>query len=154
MKWTDKLLNILLIDKDEDTYILIRRLLAEINDVKFRLDWEKTYQAGLDTAIGNQHDACLVAYHLDGHTGLDFLRETIKRGCQGPLILLTEQANREIDLAAMESGAADYLAKNQVGPLLLERSIRYASERKRDEAELREAQNSLEQGIVEQTAEL
>src|SRR5436190_264170 len=41
------------------------------------------------------------------------------------------QGEREVDLQAMAAGAADYLVKGRLDSGLLERSIRYAIERKR-----------------------
>ena len=45
---------------------------------------------------------------------------------------------REIDIEAMKAGAADYLEKSQLTAPLLERSVRYAIERKRAEQKIRE----------------
>ena len=47
------------------------------------------------------------------------------------------QGDREVDLAAMQAGAADYLDKAQLSGPLLERSIRYGIERKRAREALR-----------------
>ncbi len=154
MKWTKSQLNILLIDNDEDDYILTLHLLEGIEGMEFKLDWVDTYEAGLKEIARHQHDAYLVDYRLGKINGIDLLREATQNGCKAPLILLIGQGSRKTDLAAMEAGAADYLSKQQISPHLLERSIRYAIERKRAEAELRRAQNELEQGIAEQTAEL
>jgi PAS domain S-box-containing protein len=48
-----------------------------------------------------------------------------------PVIFLTGMGEHEVDVAAMKAGAADYLIKGQLEPAQLERSIRYAIERKR-----------------------
>src|SRR5207237_7264187 len=74
---------------------------------------------------------CLVDYRLGAQNGIDFLRAALEQGCQAPIILLTGQGEREIDLEAMKAGAADYLVKGGLNSGLLERSIRYAIERKR-----------------------
>ena len=71
-------------------------------------------------------DVCLLDYQLGERTGLDLLREMIARGCRTPIILLTGNDDRDIDVEAMEAGAADYLVKGQFDGRLLERSIRYA----------------------------
>ena len=68
------------------------------------------------------------------------MREALAGGCRAPLILLTGQGDREVDLEAMKAGAADYLIKGQIDAPLLERTIRYAVERKRTEETLRENQ--------------
>ena len=48
------------------------------------------------------------------------------RGCTTPIILLTGNDDWDVDVEAMEAGAADYLVKGQFGTRQLERSIRYA----------------------------
>jgi PAS domain S-box-containing protein len=58
--------------------------------------------------------------------------------------MLTGLRNREVDLQAMHAGAADYLVKDELSALLLERSIRYAIERKRSEERLQESQQFLQ----------
>lgn len=59
-------------------------------------------------------------------TGLDLLVELRRQNPDAVVILLTGQGERAIDLAAMKTGAADYLEKARLDPVLLERSIRYA----------------------------
>jgi len=68
-----------------------------------------------------------------------------------PIILLTGQSDHEVDIEAMQAGAADYLVKGQIDPTLLERSIRYSIERKQTEADLKENAYNLE--IAKQTQE-
>src|SRR5207244_2436622 len=61
----------------------------------------------------------------------ELLRAALERGCKAPIILLTGQGEREIDVEAMKAGASDYLVKGRLDAGALERSIRYAIERKR-----------------------
>jgi signal transduction histidine kinase len=95
----------------------------------------------------NEHDVYLFDYRLGEKTGLDLLRESRSRGCLGPVILLTGQTNDEIDRAAMEAGATDFLEKGRIDATLLERSVRYALQKKRYETEL-------ERKVEERTREL
>lgn len=124
-------LHILLIEDDENDYILTREMLAEIDNLRYQLEWAKTYQEGLQQLLADQHDIFLVDYRLGKEDGLELLREAIFAGCQRPIIMLTGQQDRALDVAAMKSGAADYLVKGQVNAVILERSIRYALERTR-----------------------
>lgn len=140
VKWIDEQLNILLVNTSEKDYTLIQHLLADIKDIQFNLAWANGYQAGLELISQKRHDAYLIDYRLGKKNGLQLLQTAVDMGCQAPLILLTRQGEREIDLAAMQAGAADFLAKDQIGPMLLERSIRYAIERKRVEEDLRQSQ--------------
>ena len=149
---------ILLVDDDEDDYILTRAMLSEARGDRFLLDWAGTYAKGLQairaSLPGSPYDAILVDYDLGASTGLDMIAEAAALGCQAPIILLTGHGSYEVDLAAMKAGAADYLSKSEVSAPLLERSLRYAIEARRIEDALRQAQDELERRVQERTHEL
>jgi DNA-binding response OmpR family regulator len=128
-------ITVLLVEDDEDDYIIANELLMETEAGEFHLDWVATYDAAIEKMSLNQHDVYLVDYVLGEKNGLDLLHEARKKGCKAPIIFLTGRGDREIDLAAMKAGAADYLDKEDLRAPLLERSIRYAIERKRSEEE-------------------
>jgi PAS domain S-box-containing protein len=65
-----------------------------------------------------------------------------------PVILLTGQGDQEIDVEAMKAGAADYLVKARLTADTLERSIRYAIERKRAQETVRHERDFIG-GIME-----
>lgn len=136
-------LRILLVDDDEDDYILVRNMLSEALASKHQLEWLPTYDAGLEAMKQGQHDVYLLDYRLDKRSGLEFLQEAIESGCKAPIIFLTGYGDYEVDIEAMKAGAADYLVKNQINAVLLERSIRYAVERRRTEEALRESEKKL-----------
>ena len=140
-------IRVLLVDDDQDDYFLTRELLAEIPGKRFHLDWVPTYDAGLEAISRGEHEVFLIDYRLGAKTGLDLLREAQEKGCFGPMILLTGQGELEVDQAAMRARAADYLEKSRLDPTLLERSIRYALQQRRYEADL-------ERKVEERTLEL
>lgn len=137
-------LRILIADDDEDDYVLARDLLMRIGRDRFQTDWTATYQGALQAIDANQHDVYLFDYHLGQSDGLELLREALARGCKAPIILLTGNDNWETDVEAMKAGAADYLVKGELSMRLLERSIRYALERTRAQAELLEYAHEIE----------
>jgi two-component system, cell cycle sensor histidine kinase and response regulator CckA len=137
-------LHVLVIEDDEDDYFIARRLLSKTTGVSCELDWAKTFDEGLERVTTRPYDVALVDYRLDVRTGLDLLKEAQQRGCETPIILLTGQGDIRVDLDAMAAGAADYLVKGQIDSQLLERSIRYARERKRAEERIREQAAFLE----------
>jgi signal transduction histidine kinase/FixJ family two-component response regulator len=128
-------LHILLVDDDEDDYIITRDLLFDIKGQSYQLDWRASYEEAVAAINQRQHDVYLVDYRLGAHNGLELLRQAISQGVQSPFILLTGQGDRAVDLEAMRAGAVDYLVKEKIDAAILERSIRYAVERKRAEAE-------------------
>jgi PAS domain S-box-containing protein len=129
--WDATLIKVLLVEDDEDDFIITRDLFGEMRSQRFTLDWMKTFDTGLQAMTLNQHDVCLVDYRLGARNGVDLLRAALERGCQAPVILLTGAGEHEIDLEAMRAGAADYLVKTELQAKSLERSIRYALQRKR-----------------------
>ena len=58
--------------------------------------------------------------------GVDLVREARAEGCEAPLIMLTGESSRTVDMEAMDAGATDFLQKGKTPPQLLERTIRYA----------------------------
>ncbi len=128
--------SILLVEDDEDDYVLARDLLSEIFGPALKLDWAESWDAGLAALHKGTHDICIADYRLGDRNGLELVREAATLGCAAPIILLTGQDNREIDLAAVKAGATDYLVKGQITAPLLDRAIRYAIERKKVEQQL------------------
>lgn len=128
-------IRVLLVEDDEDDYILTKSLLSEINLGSYKIDWVRTYEAALEKLAGDGYDVCLLDFHLGAHTGLELLREARARNYDIPIILLTGQGDQETDVEAMRAGAADYLIKGELNSSVLERSIRYSLEHKRNEQE-------------------
>lgn len=150
----ERWLKILLVDDDEDDYILTRALLSEVKHDQFELEWVTEYDEALERMCSNAHDACLLDYRLGQYNGIDLLREAVQKGCTAPIIVLTGQGDQEVDVQAMQAGAAEYLVKGELNPQLLERTIRYAIEHKEVEAELAEARERLSESREEERARL
>ena len=69
--------------------------------------------------------ACLIT-GLAPEPGWICLREAASLGIQTPIIILTSSDDPRVDLQATELGAADFLLKDQLEPVMLERVIRYS----------------------------
>lgn len=119
-------IKVLIIDDDEDDYILTRELFSLVKAGNYSLDWASSYEEGLRTAGLREHHVCLVDYRLGAHTGVELIREARESRCSTPMILLTGSGDHDIDVAAMDAGATDYLIKDETTPTRLERTIRYA----------------------------
>ena len=137
---TDENIRILFVDDDEDDYILTRDLLTDLGESRFELEWASTYEAGLAAIKNKQHHVYLLDYRLGERDGLELLQRAVALGISAPIILLTSQGDRDLDLQVMEMGASDYLNKSTLTSELLERSIRYALERVHTEEDLRESE--------------
>jgi PAS domain S-box-containing protein len=131
---------ILIIDDDEDDFILTREMLRDARGRTFAVQWANSFERGREELAGDTYHAVLVDYDLGARSGIDLIREASARGYGAPLILFTGRGNYEADVEAMEAGATLYLTKGEVNPLLLERSIRYAIELKHKEQALKKAE--------------
>ncbi len=130
------IVRVMLVDDDEDDYRLTQVLLDEISNVEFQLDWEHDFDAALESICKCEHDIYLIDYRLGERSGLDLMQALKERNCHQPVILLTGQGELEIDRAAELAGAADYLEKCRLDPVVLERMIRYAMRQHSQEKEL------------------
>lgn len=139
----DRYIRVLLVDDDEDDFVLTRDLLSDISDWTFDVEWASGYEEALTAIQRCEHDVYLLDYRLGDRNGLELLRQAIALGCRAPLILMTGQGDRAIDLEAMKAGAADYLVKGQISAHMLERSIRYTVERAQTLQRLRDSEERL-----------
>jgi diguanylate cyclase (GGDEF)-like protein/PAS domain S-box-containing protein len=134
-------LRVLLIEDDEDDYILTSELLEEVKGTKYEITWVSKYTDALKAMGEGGHDVFLIDYRLGEGNGIELMREAVARGCRAPMILLTGQGDKEIDFEATKAGAADYLTKGKIEAQLLERAIRYAIAHGRTLETLRESEN-------------
>ncbi len=138
---TGRSLRVLLVDDDEEDFLLIRDMLSEMAGQPIQLDWVSTYEQARASIEAKQHQAYLVDYRLGARTGLDLIREAgAEAHLSSPIIVLTGFGDHDVDIRAMQSGAADYLVKDQLSAPLLERSIRYAVNRAQTMRELHEGE--------------
>ncbi|MEO0333259.1 MAG: response regulator, partial [Bacteroidota bacterium] len=119
-------IKVLLVDDDEDDYIITQDLLSEIETADFLISWVDNYDDALERLEDDSFDVYLIDYRLGEKSGLDLLQIGIERGIRSPIILLTGKGFAEIDYQAMQMGAADYLVKDGLNSMTIERSIRYA----------------------------
>ena len=74
-------LSILLVDDDEDDYILTRTVLVEIYQDQFQLEWVASFDTAVEQLVSGCHEVCLLDFHLGERDGLDLLRSAMARGC-------------------------------------------------------------------------
>ncbi len=142
-------IKVLLIDDDEDDYILTRELLAEVEGGSYALDWASSYEEGLRVAARREHHVCLVDYRLGERSGVELIREARESHLTTPMILLTGQGNHDVDVEAMQAGATGYLVKDGTASARLERTIRYAVELNSERCRTEEVLGAYAQDISE-----
>ena len=132
---TESPISILLVDDDEDDYLITKRVIERIPDGRFELEWCSSYEEAREQIAEGFHDLYLIDYQLGGHTGFDLLEEAEPEKRHEPFILLTGATDRHLEQQAVRLGASDYLVKGTFDAELLSRSLNYALGRKQAEAQ-------------------
>ncbi len=123
-------ISVLLIEDDEDDYCLACDLLDSVTTQDYDVQWCETPELGLAALQSGQHDVCLIDYRLGRQTGVEVLHQGKEALRLTPAILLTGEHSSEVDELAMLAGASDYLVKDGLTSDMLERTIRYALQRR------------------------
>ena len=129
MSQRNDLVRILIIDDDQDDFLIISDYLRSIDPHRFEINWCYQYQEAVQEIARQAHNVYFVDYRLGAKTGLDLLRDAEALKCEEPIILLTGYGNPQVDKEAMRIGATDYLVKSELTSEKLERCIRYSLER-------------------------
>lgn len=142
-------IHILYIEDDEDDFFISQEYLSEIENLDCEIEWVKNCEDGCDKLTNSTYDICLLDYRLGACNGIELLHAVNAFNLRTPIIFLTGQGDREIDVKAMEAGASDYLLKDDLNPYILEKTIRHAIERKKYESLLLEIQDELTEALNE-----
>lgn len=127
-------ITILLIDDDKEDYLLTKRVMEEISESPFRLEWCSSFYDAKTLIAERMHDIYLIDYQLGEHTGLELLQLAEPGKRPEPFILLTNSSDQRVEKQAMKLGASDYLVKDVFDSDLLSRTLSYALGRKQAEA--------------------
>jgi len=129
-------IRILLIEQDHDEFLVIGRLLSKVMDTDYQLTWCDQMGGVLEEVLSDRYDVVLLDYYCGDYRGCDLLRAAQAQGCRIPIVVMTDEMETDVDRQVISAGASDYLVKGRIDSQLLERTIRYAIERKGAEMEL------------------
>lgn len=102
---------------------------------------ERTAEAAARLSVDHSYAAVVTDLNLPDTTGEDTIRTLRSADLRAPLIVLTGSVSRESGEWALALGADDYLSKGTLDPDVLDRTLRYAMERRRQRVLLEEAQH-------------
>lgn len=132
----DKKIKILFIDREHGEYLLIADILSQVRHVQYQLTWCNQLETALPKVLSQEYDVVLLDYYWGGNSARDLLNAARVQACQTPIVVMTDEMETEVDREAIRAGASDYLIKGQIDCELLERTLRYAIERKLTEQHL------------------
>jgi serine phosphatase RsbU (regulator of sigma subunit) len=146
---------VLLIEDDEADALLVQEYLNDAG-LAVELTWRRSL-ADATPALETGPVCVLLDLGLPDSVGFEGLRLALDLAPDAAVLVLTGAKDASLGIAAMSTGAQDYLVKGQVDGATLSRCIRYAVERKRaneaarrlHDAELRHAEYArLERGLL------
>lgn len=130
-----KPIQVLLVDDDEDDFLIIRNFIAKIHNTPFKLQWESNLEKASGLIAEKSHDIYLIDYRLGQEDGLELLSRFDLVQRVEPFIILTGAGDERVERKAMRMGVADYLVKSTLDSELLSRVLHYSLQRKRIEAQ-------------------
>jgi PAS domain S-box-containing protein len=148
----DHMTKILLVEDNPGDARLIREMLAAAEGVSFKIDWVTKLSEALDHLAQGGIDLVLLDLALPDSRGIHTFLKAHAAAPQIPFVVLTGFDDETVALTAIKEGAQDYLVKGQADGDILLRAIRYATERKRIEEDLRRANEKLQREIEERRA--
>ncbi|TPV60833.1 response regulator [Aestuariibacter sp. GS-14] len=135
---------LLLIEDDEDDYLLTADSLAQCKSPTFSISWAQNGDQAISLLKEQPFDLCLLDYRLGKENAIDVLAKLKALSVSIPVVVLTGQADSVVDDMVMRAGAEDFLTKSEIDTPRFMRTIRYALVRREIETERLE-RNRIEQ---------
>ncbi|WP_419905489.1 EAL domain-containing protein [Kiloniella sp.] len=130
-------MRVLVLDDDKVDFLYTERLLSTAfskDDVVVSWVSDPTNTEILDEI--DDYNVCFVDQYMGPYRGIELIQKFTEVGCLTPMILLTREDNQALDEMACQSGASDYLLKDELTPALLNRSVRFSIAQKTQEKKL------------------
>jgi len=130
-------MKILIVEDDEDDYILLQELLIDAIGNSASITWADDFKSAQTKIVSEDFDFYFLDNRLGAELGLDLIAK-IKQQFETapPIIMLSGIDDHQTDLDAMAKGADDYLVKSELTAHLLERTFRYSLKSKGLETKL------------------
>lgn len=125
------MIHLLLVEDNRADARLFEELISEIPGRPFSITVATTLADAL--ARATDHDLVFLDLSLPDAHGIETVTQMAAANRGLPIVVLTGNDDPRIWESAVRAGAQDYLTKSEISPSLLERTVRYARERKRAE---------------------
>ena len=122
----DQKLRVLILDDDPDDAFLVEDHILDIASEDYEVATAHRWEEAARLLNEGSYDALLCDYRLGATSGIEVVEEIRRCDYGVPVILLTGVGTRELDARALDAGAADFLAKDELTPALIDRTVRYA----------------------------
>jgi PAS domain S-box len=136
-RFEEKALQVLLVEDNPGDARLFEEHLRE-SATEATLRHEETLQAGLGALEEERPDVLVADLGLPDSAGTETVEAAAATAPEVPIVVLTGRDDLQAALDAQEAGASEYLQKEELTPTLVGRTLRWAVQRHRMQAKLRE----------------
>ena len=137
-------LSILIIEDNLGDIRVVQEVLKEALDCRYDIDYCHNLSDGLSAMSKKKFDALILDLRLPDSSDLDTLKIIKSYNPEIPIIVLTIDSNEELGLAAIKVGAQDFFIKGNIQKASLEKSLKFAIERKRLEQKVKTTEDLFE----------
>jgi diguanylate cyclase (GGDEF)-like protein len=147
---TQRVWRILIIDDSPDDRETYRRFLAQDQEEAYSFAEAETAEEGMQLCRSFQPDCVLLDYKLPEADGLTLLRSYEDDQAQPPfaVVMLTGQGDEAVAVAALKTGAQDYLIKSRLNPAGLQQAVHQAIDKVRQRRQQAARQEELERQVI------
>lgn len=135
--------SVLLVEDNPGDALLVEAILGNASYSAFTVSRAVSLSAALERLQEGGLHAVLLDLGLPDSQGIETFLRLHKSFPEIPVVVLTGVDDEELGMAAVRSGAQEFLVKGQAGAPLLDRALRYAIERRRAEEALRATSDEL-----------
>ncbi len=135
-----KMIKVLLVEDSPSDALIVEDELTHAEGGQFCVVHFDQLDAALERLREQHFDVVLLDLNLPDSQGFDTFLRLHSEASETPIVVLSGQDDETLALKAVQAGAQDYLVKGRMGDEVLQRSIRYAIERRRAERTLAESE--------------
>jgi diguanylate cyclase (GGDEF)-like protein/PAS domain S-box-containing protein len=152
------LTTVLLISSRRSEQERVRAALAAVRGQPYRLEVAASLADALPRFKTDSIDAVLLALNLNDSNGLTTFLRIQPKATQLPIVVVVDPADEDVATSAVERGALDFLTTDQLLPQMIDKVLRYATERthtllalKASEQRYRELFHNVTAGVFQTT---
>jgi PAS domain S-box-containing protein len=131
-------IKILIIGNNYDNKYVIKELLENITNIRYKLAYETSLDTTLKRLEKEKFDCIILDPNLSNNFGSNVVKNILDQNSEIPIVIFATIDDEDIATQFLHEGAQDYLIKDKINDETISRSILYAIERKKVENGLRD----------------
>ena len=123
---------------------IIKSTLAYHDDINYNIDIARSGPDTIKKAEASKFDLLLINQDVQDMDAISMLKEVTERKLGMPVIIIVAEGEEKLGVSAMDKGAYDYLTRDEIRTVSLNRAIRRTIQRKKLEDNIKESLAKME----------